>query len=128
MKARGQGIAEGIATGSLRCARPGRTFQRDLELNQVTFKRSARKNLFLKDMANRHVDFLSKEDKVKWLGQRGWTQRGAGFRDPESGITIMFVDAAVERAKKDCRMAADFELALTDSGRNDPEEMKPKQS
>lgn len=60
---------------------------------------------------NRHVDFLSEKDKVKWLLQRGWIPEGIGYREPDTGVTFMF-SIAVERAKKECKFPADFELNL----------------
>jgi len=61
---------------------------------------------------NNHVDFLKPEEQKKWLKQRGWITDGASWRDPDLGISFGFA-AALDRAKKACRLPADFELRPT---------------
>jgi len=63
-------------------------------------------------MANKHIDFLSVEEKKKWLRQRNWEQEGLMWRDPDSGIRYNFT-AALNKAKEGCRVPADYELRPT---------------
>jgi hypothetical protein len=62
----------------------------------------------------RHVDNISNADKEKWLYQRGWrpvqrTPELKMWRHPETSTSYHFA-AAVNLAKQDCRLPADFEL------------------
>jgi hypothetical protein len=68
-----------------------------------------------------HVNTYSKENKEKWLRQRGWTpvrrtspaikeeDAPVLWRDPDRGVSYHF-EMAMKKALEDCRLPADFEL------------------
>lgn len=66
-----------------------------------------------------HVNTYKREDKEKWLRQRGWnpvkrpgaTEADAQilWRDPDRGVSYHF-DMAMKKALDDCKLPGDFEL------------------
>lgn len=60
-----------------------------------------------------HVNTYSREDKLKWLKQRGWVaverDKQVLWRDPDYGVSYHF-DMAMKKALEECRLPADFEL------------------